>query len=171
MKADMKMMFRELMASAMVMVIPALIVISVTYTSLSLTGCATTGPHQSQMSIERTAAIVRMSAQLGTYYAVKEEPEAQKWFMSAQTILTVLIRDKVLTPEQVRAALIGLDAENQDLIVPVMAALNIYDVFFADVTRQNLDKVTYLVPVLTALRDGIALGLNLPATKSMHGIK
>lgn len=141
---------------------------------LFLAGCATGprardgGTRETRVlpaeSVERTAAIVRTSAQLGAYYAVRKDPETRPYFEGARLALDVLLAQGTYEPERVWQALNGTPPQsgsrtNEDAFIAIAAAVNLYTVYFSESVQSQLASAK---PVLAALRDGIALGLNTP---------
>lgn len=160
------------------MVIGALALItSLAVLPVTMTGCkspptnpdGTPDTNAVDLAIIKTAGIVKMSAQLGTYYAVRENPELKPHFEAAILLLDGFLAEGMFDPIKITEAIAKLaEAQNSpDVAIAVSAALNLYTIFAQE--NPSLDKSRYR-PVVLSVRDGIKLGLDPFATQRTYKV-
>jgi hypothetical protein len=138
-----------------------------------LTGCATRPPamtpveqHQAELDAkvaqaQRLATLAKAAAMTGTALWLREHPADRPHFETARTALNALLTG-IITPEAFSAALAGLpvkELKDDDTALIVNSAVILYNGFLAE--KVNIDANVYLRPVVTAVRDGIAVGLGM----------
>lgn len=138
---------------------------------LAGSGCATpNGAKPAQLqNVERTSALVRTSAQLGVYYAMRQEPKTRAYFEAAHLALDVLLKEGQYDPAQLHQALGQISIEelrSEDVRIAIEAAVNLYSACWSEQVQASLEREIYIRPVLAALRDGISFGLNAPLPES-----
>lgn len=146
--------------------------------SFSLIACQTTvdpnpipnpGPTPGQIeSVTRASSIVEMSAQLSTYFILKSQPDARVYFESAVLVLNLAVNRGDYSPTSLSNILSRITVNNSSseiVYISVSAALTLYKIVWADAVNRNLDKNLYVRPVLVALSNGVALGLNSLVTE------
>lgn len=147
---------------------------------LALTACETTTPSggtppASQVeSVQRTAAIVEMSAQLATYGVLRTEPDNRPYFETSVLFINTSISKGQYDPDEISRILanISINDKNSEIVfISVTATLGIYRIVWADAVDKNLDKNAYVRPVLEALSRGITLGLNSISTEKKFNLK
>lgn len=134
---------------------------------VGVTGCATTGvvrdPAAEAQSAARTAALVQSTAQLGVYFAVREDEHARGYLQAAHLALGVLIDGGTYDPAELDTVLEGIsvrELRSPEAQVSLAAALEIYRSYWGEEVTRRVDRVARLRPVLVGLRNGIALGLH-----------
>lgn len=121
------------------------------------TGCKTTGD-TNPPAIERYVPLVRGLASVGASQVLRNNPEYVEYFRLAEVALTAAINDKNYDPAKLREVL-RERIKNRDVLLAVESALDIYEVALAEMVSRNLDQNIYALPILVALRDGIARSL------------
>lgn len=127
--------------------------------ALTFAGCATTSPDQ----IARIASGSKTAAYIGTAEYLLVKPESRPAFLTARDELVVLENAAVLDVATLLAIVNRLPVKElkspQAVIIITGASLILSDV----AGSIPLDQVNNLRPVVTAIRQGIELGLGLPA--------
>lgn len=124
-----------------------------------LCGCATT-PQTDTQKVARVATISRQAAFVGTKVYLQENPDARPYFVASAAALDVLLQSQNVTPEDFSKAMQGLpvkELQSDSGALIVGSAVVLYDAFLAE--HVNLDANAYLRPVIAAVHDGIAKGL------------
>lgn len=140
---------------------------------LAFTACQTTTPPgenpPSQVeSVNRTSAIVEMSAQLATYGVLRTEPDTRPYFETAVLLINSAISRGQYDPDAISNILakVSIDGKDREIVfITTTAALALYRITYADALDRKLDQNIYVRPVLTALANGIQLGLNSISTE------
>jgi len=111
-----------------------------------------------------------VAAKIGTQQGIRADAKSAIYFQMAEQVLTLAIANGELDPALIRADIASIDpgyAISAEASAGIDAGLALYQAFFGQVVSQNLgDASPYLIPILTALRDGIAAGLPDPASMS-----
>lgn len=138
-------------------------------------GCATTGSNpklpvteDQQRHAAQAATVVETSAQLGTYYAVRQDANARAYFEAADVVLGILINSGTFEPKSVQDALKNIsvrELRSEEVSLAVAAAVALYGNFFGEAVTAKLDQNVYVKPVLVALRNGIVRGLGTTSTE------
>jgi hypothetical protein len=133
---------------------------------IGATGCATTGPAQDPAAAAqggaRTAALVQSTAQLGVYFAVREDKNARSYLQAAHLALGVLIDGGAYDPVELDTVLEEIsmrELRSPEAQVSLAAALELYRSYWGEEVTRRVDRAVRLRPVLVGLRNGIALGL------------
>lgn len=135
--------------------------------SLLTTGCATTGNPPSQTQVQSTAAVVEAAAQIGVFFAVREEPNTKGYFEVAATIIGIAIADGAYEPATLKKALEDItvnELKEPEALLAITTAISVYEAYFGQTVSQKLDKNVYVKPVLAALKRGIEFGIKLAET-------
>jgi hypothetical protein len=148
--------------------------------ALFCTGCKTVNPGQPSgvLSADTNGIIyigswqvktndvyngIKIAATIGTQQGVKADTNSVLYFSAVEQALTLALDAGQITPAQIQTELDAVDANMPnaaDVSGGVQAGLTLYQAFFGAVVSQNIsDASPYLVPALTALRDGIIAGL------------
>ena len=96
--------------------------------------------------------------------AVAKCPECKVWFSVAAGILTAQLANGQVDPAVIQTALNAAKVPAAD--IPEVTAvteslLGLYQAYAQKVIAAKLDKTTYLVPVLTTIRNLLAVGAGL----------
>lgn len=154
---------------------PALIILLVLL--LFAAGCKTapgpvppgTDPAVRVMDVEKTAAIVSTSAQLATYFMVRDKPSLRPAFEAAAVAVALLVDRDSVTPEAIRAALRASGAD-QEVAVALEAAVQlVHALYGTDLAALN-GRSAYVRPLGVALVTGVRQGLDALSTEVEFGI-
>lgn len=134
---------------------------------LALLGCATTNTTtvtpDPAARIARMTTVAELAAFTGTSLRLQSHPQDRGIFESALAALDVLVADQNYDPTALQSALAKLPVkelqDGQGTLI-VGSALILYDAYARDFVK--LDRTTYLLPVINAVRSGMARGLRGP---------
>lgn len=156
-------------------ILSVLLAITVASVGMFSSGCASTSsgqatPEQKAQTVAKTAAIVKMSAQLGTYYAVRKDSNLRPYFSVTSGVIDGAVSQGVFDPTKldqlIREANGG--TASPDVIIAITAAVNLYQIYLADKVPLNIppdEKAGWVVPVLKGLSEGIRIGLDASVTE------
>lgn len=133
----------------------------------SFTGCVSVGG-SNQLDVARVANIAGLAAQMGSTAYLQKNPEARPYFVASFNALGALDHAGEYDPAAFAEALSmlpikELSGPNGNLYV--LGAILIWD----ELAQQsvNVDKATWVAPVLRAVRLGIGRALGIaPGTKA-----
>jgi hypothetical protein len=132
-------------------------------TSALLLGCASVGsnPAADAQRIQRLSTVAEIAAFSGTTYWLQSHPADRVYFAASLAALDALLKDRNYDPQALTAALSSLpikQLQGDKGALIVSAATILYDGYASEVV--NLDKATYIAPVISAIRNGLFRALN-----------
>jgi hypothetical protein len=128
-----------------------------------LSGCASIGsnPAADAQRIQRLSTIAELAAFTGSQYWLHDHPQDRQYFAVSLAALDSLLKDRNYDPQALTAALSSLPVrqlQGDKGALIVSAATILYDGYASEVV--NLDKATYIAPVIAAIRNGLFRALN-----------
>lgn len=130
---------------------------------LFLSGCVT-GPDGTKTVKPEAAAAIQSGVSVGCYFAVKEQPSAGPWMLTAAGVIDGLAKDaQPLTADEVLAALKqgNVNLPDDELAMISLAAVGIYGPLAEQALAAEVDKSAVAKALLQALADGIRNGATL----------
>jgi hypothetical protein len=126
-------------------------------------GCASVGsnPAADAQRIQRLSTIAELAAFTGSQYWLHDHPQDRQYFAVSLAALDSLLKDRNYDPQALTAALSSLPVrqlQGDKGALIVSAATILYDGYASEVV--NLDKATYIAPVIAAIRNGLFRALN-----------
>src|SRR5258708_36130060 len=126
-------------------------------------GCASVAPTPAAdaQRLQRLATIAELAAFSGTTYWLSGHPLDRQYFAVSLAALDSLLKDRNYDPQALTAALSSLPVrqlQGDKGALIVSAATILYDGYASEVV--NLDKATYIAPVIAAIRNGLFRALN-----------
>ena len=124
-------------------------------------GCSTTPRSApSAPSPETTAKAIHVAVRIATRIAAEKSPDVRAALQLAASGIDTLLLRGTYDPASVREQLQKLDVTVEpEVWTAIGAALDVYDVYAAEVVEKKLDTNAYMKPALIALRDGLREGL------------
>jgi hypothetical protein len=116
---------------------------------------------------QRTAKAIKAIIPPAVTFAVKQEPSSRVYIAKAQAAICFSAAAGKFSPEELKAAIeaTGIkEIQTPEVEAALQAVYGIYDAYYGDVIAQKLNQNEWLIPVLTAMCDGLTDGLtNAPA--------
>jgi hypothetical protein len=97
--------------------------------------------------------------------AVSQEPQARAYLADAAVVINLVLASGSYDPNSLNAALNTLgvkEVRTPQAQAAIDAAVALYKGMYGQVVEAQLDKVTWLPPILKAIADGITEGLARP---------
>jgi hypothetical protein len=114
-----------------------------------------------QAALDLGAAALKIASKTGTVLAVQKKPETRAYFETAKLALDSLINDGKYAPEDLQRVLAGIKSEDPLINSAISDVMDIYQAAVGRVTSAQISRAEWLPPMLKAIRDGIAVGLQL----------
>lgn len=135
---------------------------------VSMIGC-TTNPNGNvsiagrEITPEQVQRDIKLAARIGAREGCKQDKNVEPYLQAAVVALTVALDRGDYDAETLQTLLANIsikEVRSESAAQFISDALELYRNHAADVVSNKLDKVRYLRPAMTGLRDGIAEGLS-----------
>jgi hypothetical protein len=133
-----------------------------TTATTTVSGGVTNTVQTTSLDPERTAGVIQALVPAGVALAAEKDTNSIAYFRASSILLHALVDNGATDPAQVKATLDTISVKElrtPEAAAVTQAALGIYQAYFADVVARKLDNNQWLVPVLTAIAEGIDAGL------------
>lgn len=118
-------------------------------------------------------ATVASIAEIGTYMAVRDNPQSAKYLSLAVVTINSFVQEGQFDPAEIERKLVALKIDGLEdpyAVMGVRAALIFYKNAYASVVAQKLDKAGNLKPILVALSSGISAGLSSASVEVKYNL-
>lgn len=118
-------------------------------------------------------SILKPGAQLGTYFAIRKDPNAKPYFQAVSVALSLFLVGNDYDPATLTSILNNISVKElrtPEAQVAIEAALGIYRTAFGDIVAQKLALNANVSVLLKAFKDGIDAGLASFAKEQTAGL-
>lgn len=125
-----------------------------------LVGCNTI-----QSNLSKAPKLAKAVAITGTIYGKAKDPNVIPYLQFAVVVIQAQIAGSQYDPVVLSTALQSIsinELRNPVVAQAIAAAVAVYTIYATEAVSGNLDKVTYLKPILLAIVEGINEGLATP---------